>query len=385
MFENDGIHVRRLPGFGKGELIKIDPNTIDVHNMPKFCCEIINKDNLDANLKNKKATVYSYDREKKHKTDICGQITRNVNIETKIEERATNDGVFYCPNELCQKAYFRYSAYQNHKDDRKKCAIKMPKQSTKDYAVEQYIAKNGISNEYQSMSFKETRDIIFQKGRLPAIDPFFLTLMKSDPAKYCENLCRGHALPMKKSVKRHPKKVTEYLEALFIFGEKNPSKKKKPAEVAKEMMQEAEFTRDDWLTETQIKSYFNRLASKKLFQLKPDEAPSQVQTEITANLQNAVDQMVLTEHIQTSLEEGAMPDELCPIICEGIDFCALAESIKSSKSVQESKMGEIPQKKIKNALHAIGIDDFEGGKATKKKMALMVQQYVEEKCGCTSI
>ena len=353
--------------------------------MPKFCCEIINKDNLDANLKNKKATVYSYDREKKHKTDICGQITRDVNIETKIEERATNDGVFYCPNELCQKAYFRYSAYQNHKDDREKCAIKMPKQSTKDYAVEQYIAKNGISNEYQSMSFKETRDIIFQKGRLPAIDPFFLTLMKSDPAKYCENLCRGHALPMKKSVKRHPKKVTEYLEALFIFGEKNPSKKKKPAEVAKEMMQEAEFTRDDWLTETQIKSYFNRLASKKLFQLKPDEEPSQVQTEITANLQNAVDQMVLTEHIQKCLEEGAMPDELCPIICEGIDFCALAESIKSSKSVQESKMGEIPQKKIKKALHALGIDDFEGGKATRKKMALMVQQYVEEKCGCTSI
>ena len=88
-----------------------------------------------------------------------------------------------------------------------------------------------------------------------------------------------------------------------MFGENNPSKKKKPAEVAKEMMQEAEFTRDDWLTETQIKSYFNRLASKKLFQLKPDEEPSQVQTEITANLQNAVDQMVLTEQIQTSLEE----------------------------------------------------------------------------------
>ena len=61
------------------------------------------------------------------------------------------------------------------------------------------------------------------------------------------------------------------------------------------------------------------------------------------------------------------------------------EQVIDQKSVQESKMGEIPQKKIKKALHALGIDDFEGGKATRKKMALMVQQYVEEKCGCTSI
>ena len=48
-------------------------------------------------------------------------------------------------------------------------------------------------------------------------------------------------------------------------------------------------------------------------------------------------------------------------------------------------MAEISQKKVKKALHSLGIDNFEGGKATKKKMALMVQQYVEEKYGCTSI
>ena len=48
-------------------------------------------------------------------------------------------------------------------------------------------------------------------------------------------------------------------------------------------------------------------------------------------------------------------------------------------------MYTIEQKKIKKALHALGIDNFEGAKATKKKMAKMVQQYVEENCGCISI
>ena len=259
----------------------------------------------------------------------------------------------------------------------------MPKQSTNDYAIEQYIAKNGISDKYQSKSYKDTRNMIFQKGRLPDIDPFFLNLMINNPSKYGENLCRGHALPPKKSNKRHPKKVTDYLEAIFMFGEKNPSKKRKPAQVANEMRKMPEFTRNDWLTDNQIKSFFNRLSSKKLFNL--EGAPSQVQTETTANLQNAVDQNILTNHVQSSLEEGTTPDELCPIIAEGINLCALAESLKLSKSILESKMGEIEPKKIKKALHFLGIDDFQGGKATKKKMALIVQQYVEDKCGCLSI
>ena len=68
----------------------------------------------------------------------------------------------------------------------------------------------------------------------------------------------------------------------------------------------------------------------------------------------------------------------CPIVSEGINLCALAESIKSSKTVQESMMYGIEQKKIKKALHVLGIDQFEGRKATKKKMAQMVQQYISE-------
>ena len=66
-------------------------------------------------------------------------------------------------------------------------------------------------------------------------------------------------------------------------------------------------------------------------------------------------------------------------------MCALAESLKASKNVHESKMGDIEQKKLKKALHTLGIDDFGAAKATKKKMAQIIQQYVDEKCGCSII
>ena len=144
-----------------------------------------------------------------------------------------------------------------------------------------------------------------------------------------------------------------------------------------------EFTREDWLTETQIKNFFNRAAAKKLFHLTNE--PSQAQTESVANLSNAIDHVVLTDQIQKGLEEGLTPNETCPIISEGLDLCALVENLKAKKSVQESKIGDIEQKKLKKALNSLGIDDFGGAKATKKKMAKMIQQYVDEKCGCSSI
>ena len=169
MFQNNGIHVRKLPGFGEGKTVIFDSNSIDIPNMPKFNCSIINKDNMDENLKNKKSTFYSYSGESKTMVDICGEASAEKNIETNIEEGATSNGVFYCPNELCRKPFLQYSAYINHKDSRRKCTIRMPKQSTNDYAVEQYISKNGISEKYQSKSYKDTRNMIFQKGRLPDI------------------------------------------------------------------------------------------------------------------------------------------------------------------------------------------------------------------------
>ena len=100
---------------------------------------------------------------------------------------------------------------------------------------------------------------------------------------------------------------------------------------------------------------------------------------------NAVDHKVLADNIQSSLEEGTTPDEPCPIISEGINLCALVESIRQSKNLLQSQIGSIETKKLKKALETLGIDNFEGGKATKKKMAQIMEQYVDEKCGCSAM
>ena len=54
IFLDEGIEARYLPGFGEGELFKIDSNLIDTTNVPKFVYTIVNKDNLTEELHCKK-------------------------------------------------------------------------------------------------------------------------------------------------------------------------------------------------------------------------------------------------------------------------------------------------------------------------------------------
>ena len=107
LFESDGIHVRKLPGFGKGETIQVDPNSVDTSEMPKFHCDIINKDNMDENLKNKKSTFYPFTGESKTKIDVCGNTVIKPKADEVNEEDSTQkDGIYYCKNELCRKPFF---------------------------------------------------------------------------------------------------------------------------------------------------------------------------------------------------------------------------------------------------------------------------------------
>ena len=101
-------------------------------------------------------------------------------------------------------------------------------------------------------------------------------------------------LYQKKTIKHKSKELIAYLDGIFMFGEKNPSKKKRPAQVELEMKERPEFTRDDWLTETQIKSYFHCKATEKQCKT-PD--PTGVQIEDTANLENEVSHVELASNI----------------------------------------------------------------------------------------
>jgi hypothetical protein len=120
-----------------------------------------------------------------------------------------------------------------------------------------YIAKNGISQQYQDKTFKETRKMIFHEELLPTIHPDLIN------SGHKENLPKGHALPPPRVNARFSEKQRKFLIEKYNIGAgKNKHLKKKAQQVEREM-QEADFTVEEWLSEKQILGYFTGLFAKQ--------------------------------------------------------------------------------------------------------------------------
>ena len=82
------------------------------------------------------------------------------------------------------------------------------------------------------------------------------------------SLQTGWALSKPRSNVRFPEKVKQYLTARFTLGERT-GRKADPAQVAagmrnaKNESNERLFTRTEWMTKTQVQSFFSRLAAKR--------------------------------------------------------------------------------------------------------------------------
>jgi hypothetical protein len=88
---------------------------------------------------------------------------------------------------------------------------------------------------------------------------------KSDKA---ETLEKGWALKKHSGYTRFSPAVKDYLTTLFVIGEKT-GRKADPAEVERDMRNSRDssnqrrFKRNEWLTKTQIKSFFSRLVASR--------------------------------------------------------------------------------------------------------------------------
>ena len=388
LYEKDGIWVRKLPGFGPGLFHPMSKDLVDLDKLPSFDCHVIKNEDVDEDSQGK--TTFRHNQEGKIKTDEFGVATgvaNQTNLVPKDDDKATKDEdeIFFCQNAVCGKAFFSLRGKLNHEMNPDNCTVRVKKQTGNDYAKEYYIGKNGISADYQSKSYNETRSMIFKKGMLPTIDDLFLYLIRSGEPKYRENLTEGHALPPKKAKGNFTDKQTRYLYEQFLIGEDEPGQRKKPEQVSKAMKQKPEFLREEWLTFEQINGYFKREKAKKRFGKKKEEKVTQAEIDDTENLSNARDHMETTMNIEENLaEEIATDTDPCPIVSEGVSLCAIVQSLQTVKRWSESKIEDYPTKQLKKALHALNIDDF-GGKASKKKMAKIITRYVEEHCHCSII
>ena len=265
LFTEEGIHVRYLPGFGEGETKTMSRELEENHHVPKFEYEIMNIDKLDEELQfinTSKPLPFREEGKKVHelKGDY-GDVFSNENGGNSTNECESDDEeekfVYKCKNPIgCTKTFMRRSDYLKHCQNGDFCEVPVVKQSSNDQIIKLWISKNGISQELQGKSYRETRNMIFHKELLPTIDPLFLNSAQK------EELEIGHALPKGRKNTRFSTEQTQFLTEKFRSGVgAQKHKRKKIPQIALEM--QMKFDRKDWLTETQIQSFFVRMAAKQ--------------------------------------------------------------------------------------------------------------------------
>ena len=88
------------------------------------------------------------------------------------------------------------------------------------------------------------------------------------------------------------------------------------------------FSREEWMTEDQIKSFFGRLAAQKRFNLK-DGAPTEAQ------VRDADQDLCMAEHTQQQIDMRVNYNSRNlfehPLEAGGINLCALAKSAATTR------------------------------------------------------
>ena len=153
--------------------------------------------------------------------------------------------LFECNVPGCTEVFASVEAFEKHLDVGKHVLTgSVYDQIRKDWAAK-----------FQSMDDKQDVD----RSVVPP-----LPLNKSNPTK----LEMGWALKQPSACARFSENVKEYLTAKFILGEKT-GLKADPSQVAKDMRNarglnnERRFSREEWLTKSQIKGFFSRFAASR--------------------------------------------------------------------------------------------------------------------------
>jgi hypothetical protein len=288
----------------------------------------------------------------------------------------------------------RASDRQTHIDNKDiyKCKVEVDQKSTDEQAIEMYIAKNGISQQYQDKTFKETRKMIFHEELLPTIDPI---LIKSG---HKENLFRGHALPPPRVHTRFTEKQRKFMIDKFNTGAGKNKHLKKKAHQVERQMQEADFTVDEWLSEKQIHSFFNGLyakvkdapyvetVKKNGVDQDPTEGLTFAELDQAARTLRAIQEDETIAHLEAGMDPNAPLDEHDddgphPIRVPGLneDLCYLAADVLDA-SVQYSKLKEYTNKILINAMESIDVKLNK--KSTKAEICNAIVKHVQANCDC---
>ena len=151
--------------------------------------------------------------------------------------------IFSCPEEGCTKSFVRYSALERH------C----------EYGVHIRSLEKVTLQDRAKLSYAQH----LEEGQTKELPSVSLSDGPDSPL-----LSMGWALKLKPKTARFSEKQKSFLESEFLEGEKS-SKKTTGEEVAKKMRKVRDannqrlFSIDEFLTPSQISSYFSRFAAKR--------------------------------------------------------------------------------------------------------------------------
>lgn len=227
------------------------------------------------------------------------QKSSDENSLPEVPETAEGDagvGVFQCPSEGCIKVYQRYSALEKHLSY-EKCKLLPERATLLDQAKEMYHLK-------------------LTEGKSAGATSHDERTVTREASANTNQLATGWALKQTKKSGRLSETQKKYLNEKFSIGQQT-GHKVDPLSVARDMRyaRNAEgnrlFTKDEFLSEQQIQSYFSRQAGKLRHQHTEDDS---------SDREAAVDQQQYWDTRTEVLREVQLQH---PITYDNLDLCAL--------------------------------------------------------------
>ena len=230
-YSTEGIRVWRAYGIGPGKLVK--PKKSSMPNVDDLPVLVMAKEHQSQFSSIKRRTV------------TTSRPTKDHTDSTSSDDESP--AVFSCPEEGCTKIFLRYSSMVRHVD----------------------CGKHKYELEHETLFDKAAKEYADQLNGQGSTCAPVVSGNQTRSDSQCSRLAMGWALKSS-DVRRRRFSLSQraYLTNKFRVGE-TTGRKADPASVARSMMRAKDangnklFSSADFLTATQIASFFSRLASKK--------------------------------------------------------------------------------------------------------------------------
>lgn len=230
----------------------------------------------------------------REETESCSDASDSSASESRDQVSVK---IFSCPEEGCTKTFVRYTALEKH------C----------EYGVHIRALEKVTLQDRAKLSYAQH----LEEGQTKALS---CVCLSGDP--HLPLLDMGWALKSKPRTTRFSEKQKSFLEKKFLEGEKS-SKKTTGEEVAKEMRKVRDannqrlFSINEFLTPSQISSYFSRFAAKRK-QLSPSEYQAAENENMLLEVRN---------DIMRSLNDES---PVHPLVYEDLRLCEMTKEELSS-------------------------------------------------------